>query len=264
MDLNVVAQIDERLDRVEAEHGVRILWAVESGSRAWGFPSPDSDYDARFIYIRASDDYLSFRPFRDVIETPLDETFDVNGWDIRKVLGLLVSGNATPGEWLRSPIVYRGIPEARDAILAAAAAVVRYDALINHHYHVAIAQSRKAAQRIMNFCYVTREAMTLRWLRLHHSAGEENVPVPPMDLPTLSAESDVPAIISAEVAALIVEKSTAPEKTAFTPPSALTEFNAAELDQAQTYLDSSRPRTPTPDSAWTLLDATFRQLITLQ
>jgi hypothetical protein len=63
---------------------------------------------------------------------------------------------------------------------------------------------------------------------------------------------------------LIVEKSTAPEKTAFTPPSALAEFNAAELDQAKTYLDSSRPRTPTPDSTWTLLDATFHQLLDRQ
>ena len=72
LDPLVVAQIDQRLDGVERDDGVRILWAIESGSRAWGFPSPDSDYDCRFIYVRTVDDYLSLRRRRDVIETPLD------------------------------------------------------------------------------------------------------------------------------------------------------------------------------------------------
>lgn len=87
-DAATVERIQARLDEVERDHGVRVLWAVESGSRAWGFPSPDSDYDCRFFYVRRHDDYLSpWRP-RDVIETPLDDVLDVNGWDLIKAIRL--------------------------------------------------------------------------------------------------------------------------------------------------------------------------------
>ena len=87
-DAATVERIQARLDEVERDHGVRVLWAVESGSRAWGFPSPDSDYDCRFFYVRRHDDYLSpWRP-RDVIETPLDDVLDVNDWDLIKAIRL--------------------------------------------------------------------------------------------------------------------------------------------------------------------------------
>ena len=87
-DAATVERIQARLDEVERDHGVRVLWAVESGSRAWGFPSPDSNYDCRFFYVRRHDDYLSpWRP-RDVIETPLDDVLDVNGWDLIKAIRL--------------------------------------------------------------------------------------------------------------------------------------------------------------------------------
>jgi len=97
LDPTVVAEIDARLGSL----GVAIPWAIESGSRAWGFPSPDSDYDCRFIFVRSASDYLSLWPKRDVIETPLDEIFDVNGWDLIKAVRLLVQGNAVVAEWLQ-------------------------------------------------------------------------------------------------------------------------------------------------------------------
>ena len=75
-------RIEAELRRLEAAHNVRILYACEAGSRAWGFPSPDSDYDCRFIYIRPVEQYLSPWVRRDVIETPLDAVLDVNGWDL--------------------------------------------------------------------------------------------------------------------------------------------------------------------------------------
>lgn len=117
---DVVRQIDARLDGVESDHGVRVPWAIESGGRAWGFPSPDSDYDARFLYVHPLTDYVGLRRRRDVIETPLDRVFDANGWDVRKALALMVRGNATVGEWLRSPIVYRGDQQVASGLLALA------------------------------------------------------------------------------------------------------------------------------------------------
>ncbi|WP_278256068.1 nucleotidyltransferase domain-containing protein [Nocardioides convexus] len=96
------------------DHGVRVPWAIESGSRAWGFASPDSDYDCRFFFVRPSAAYAALWPARDVIETPLEGLLDVNGWDLGKAIRLATAGNATVGEWLRSPWVYDGDPAFRD------------------------------------------------------------------------------------------------------------------------------------------------------
>lgn len=103
--LGVRAEIEGRLARVAREEGVRLLMAIESGSRAWGFPSPDSDYDVRFLYIRPRRDYLALRAVRDVIERPIVDEIDLNGWDLRKALTLLLKHNAVLSEWIESPIV---------------------------------------------------------------------------------------------------------------------------------------------------------------
>ena len=98
--------IVSKLHEIEQMEKVRILLAVESGSRAWGFASPDSDYDVRFIYIRDKEDYLRLNTMRDVIELPIDEVLDINGWDLQKTLRLLYKSNPTLFEWFSSPIVY--------------------------------------------------------------------------------------------------------------------------------------------------------------
>ena len=98
--------ICSKLHEIEKENNVKILLAVESGSRAWGFASPDSDYDVRFIYVRPKDDYLRLENVRDVIELPIDDVLDINGWDLQKTLRLLCKSNPTLFEWFSSPIVY--------------------------------------------------------------------------------------------------------------------------------------------------------------
>lgn len=101
------AVIQKTLTQIEQKENVRILLAVESGSRAWGFASPDSDYDVRFVYVRPKEHYLKLEQTRDVIELPIDDTLDVNGWDLRKMLQLLYKSNPTVFEWFSSPVVYR-------------------------------------------------------------------------------------------------------------------------------------------------------------
>ncbi|MDD4494913.1 MAG: nucleotidyltransferase domain-containing protein [Eubacteriales bacterium] len=100
-----------KLAEIEKNENVRIIHAVESGSRAWGFASPDSDYDARFIYVRPTEFYLRLEKTRDVIEWQLDETLDINGWDLQKALRLLHTSNPTLFEWNNSPIVYKTTDE---------------------------------------------------------------------------------------------------------------------------------------------------------
>lgn len=98
--------VPERLNEIERTRSVKILHACESGSRAWGFFSPDSDFDVRFIYKRSLNEYLSLNEIRDVIEMPIDDTWDVSGWDLSKTLRLLFKSNPTLYEWLSSPVCY--------------------------------------------------------------------------------------------------------------------------------------------------------------
>src|SRR5690349_14763485 len=105
VDSKILPLVREHLNKIENEFRVRILYACESGSRAWGFPSPDSDFDVRFIYVHDRDWYLSLSEDRDTIEKNLPGDLDIGGWDIRKTLRLISKSNVIPLEWLQSPIV---------------------------------------------------------------------------------------------------------------------------------------------------------------
>ena len=100
-----------KLSEMEQKENICVIHAVESGSRAWGFASPDADYDVRFIYVRPKEFYLRLDKTRNVVEWQLDETFDINGWDLQKALRLLHSSNPTLFEWNSSPIVYKTTDE---------------------------------------------------------------------------------------------------------------------------------------------------------
>ena len=102
-EMNIL--VPEKLREIENEYNVKVLMAVESGSRAWGFASPDSDFDVRFIYKRPRNEYLKLNQPRDVIEIPVDDIWDVNGWDLDKTLRLLYKSNPTLYVWISVPFV---------------------------------------------------------------------------------------------------------------------------------------------------------------
>lgn len=132
----VIEEIRERIRDIEIKEDVKILHAVESGSRAWGFASPDSDYDVRFIYVRPKEAYLLLNEPRDVIEWQLDEVLDINGWDLKKALVQFHRGNATLFEWSNSPIVYK-TTEAWSGIYDAAKNYFSVKAAGYHYYGTA-------------------------------------------------------------------------------------------------------------------------------
>lgn len=104
-------EILKAIQQIEIDYEVKVLFACESGSRAWGFPSKDSDYDVRFIYVHKPEYYLSIDPVgvgkkRDVIELPINNLLDVTGWELTKALKLFRKSNPPLLEWLRSGIVY--------------------------------------------------------------------------------------------------------------------------------------------------------------
>ncbi len=139
--VDVRQQIDKRLADIERRFGVEVFYACESGSRAWDFASEDSDYDVRFLYVHPQNWYLSLIEQRDVIETPVDGVYDVNGWDIRKALRLAGKSNPVLFEWLSSPICYVERPLAqgfRDAALAAFDPTKAY----RHYFSMAKGQRR--------------------------------------------------------------------------------------------------------------------------
>lgn len=125
------------LDKIEKEHQVKILFACESGSRAWGFSSKDSDYDVRFIYIHEQNFYLGIDDQKDVIELPVDEVLDVNGWDIRKALRLFRKANAPLLEWLQSPVVYKKDADFYEGIMGLAADYFLSRAGFHHYLNMA-------------------------------------------------------------------------------------------------------------------------------
>ena len=99
--------IISKINEIESREGFEILFACESGSRAWGFASLDSDYDVRFVYLRKSDQYLRLKALRDVCEAELNDIYDINGWDLKKFFVLLLRSNPAIFEWANSPIIYK-------------------------------------------------------------------------------------------------------------------------------------------------------------
>jgi hypothetical protein len=205
-DRRCLAGIDARLAAIRTEHRVEIGLAIESGSRAWGFPSPDSDFDCRFVFVRHIDDYLTPWPKRDVIETPLIDELDVNGWELAKALRLLLKGNAVLVEWLMSPIVYDGDAEFREELIGLARRHADAAGTARHYLHLGEGQRKtyfapgKPVQ-LKKIFYALRPAAALRWLRMHPAE-----PVAPMHFPTLIAECDAPPPVLRLVEELIARK----------------------------------------------------------
>jgi uncharacterized protein len=168
IDPAVRAQILERLTVIEAEHGVRVLFACESGSRGWGFASPDSDYDVRFMYVHPLSWYLKVTPERDVIELPISELLDINGWELRKALALLKKGNATPIEWLDSPVVYRSDDDFLPLMRDAARETHRAERSFHHYVNMARRNYREYLQgetvRLKKYLYVLRPLLATLWV----------------------------------------------------------------------------------------------------
>ncbi len=251
----VRTEIESRLQQIEHQEGVRFLVAVESGSRAWGFPSPDSDYDVRFIYVRPRDWYLSIKPGRDVIETPLIDLIDLNGWDIRKALGLMLKSNVIVSEWLESPIRYRiddpgvsGFRELADSL---------FDPIGARHHYVSLGTI--AAQRwlrgsdavpVKRYFYSLRPTLALRAIRTSPDRR------PPMNLQQLIDASELPVGLEAMIVELVALKALTNEKSNGKRFAELDTFILSELEQGLPDKTSRRKQ-----ADFDLSDRFFRELL---
>lgn len=185
------ARIKQALREIEKRENIEILYAVESGSRAWGFPSKDSDYDVRFIYRREKDWYLKLEKTADHLEFPIDAQLDICGWDLDKTLKLLQKSNPALLEWLHSPIVYQADPQFIIELSTLSEKNLNEQRLIYHYLHMADGNYReylkKEYVRIKKYFYVLRPVLACMWIKEYHQR-------PPvefeklLELPDLSPE----------------------------------------------------------------------------
>ena len=215
--------IVSKLHEIEQMEKVRILLAVESGSRAWGFASPDSDYDVRFIYIRDKEDYLRLNTMRDVIELPVDEVLDINGWDLQKTLRLLYKSNSTLFEWFSSPIVYMESDFAdlfrrvMNDYFSSKRSLYHYISMAEGNYREYLKGGMVKAKK---YFYVLRPVLACRWVL------EKQTP-PPMLFSELMKE-ELPEVLMSDINRLLELKMKSPEIKMI-----------PRIDRINAYLDES-------------------------
>ena len=238
--------VPQKLKEIEKEYGVRVLYAAESGSRAWGTSSPESDFDVRFIYIRPRDDYLRLEPFRDVLEFPIEDGWDMCGWDLIKTLRLLHSSNSQIYEWFASSVVYvdAGFSErfrpVLDAYFSARTAVY-------HYLHQAQLKRKQVLRaeipKVKHYLYTLQHLASARWILSHQA-------MPPVSFHRVTAI--LPEEIRLEAEKILQRKLTAdPLMPCHLAPE---DWIAEESARIRQMLEQI-PREPEKD--WEMLDRFF-------
>jgi len=234
-------RISATLRQLEAAHGIRILYAAESGSRAWGFPSPGSDYDVRFIYCHPVAWYLTLDAGPDTLSFPVEDLLDLGGWELRKALQLLRAANAAPFEWLQSPIVYYEAPGFRAGLAPLLPRAFNLRAGL-HHYLGLVRRGLETdlttePVRLKRLFYALRPALAARWIRVRQS-------VPPMQFAELAEL--LPSELHADVTQLLHLKAEADEKTTVVLSAAVRAFLQQEYAAGNASRDAL-PVRPGPD-----------------
>jgi len=250
---DILSEIKENLDEIEKKHGVRILHAIESGSRAWGFASPDSDYDVRFVYVRPMEEYLRLDEPKDVIDWQLDEVLDINGWDLKKALIQFAKGNATLFEWSGSPIVYRTtkewerIREVSKQYFSEKSAVYHYYGTANHTY-LDYLQGEKV--RYKKYFYALRPLLAAQYIEAYHEA-------PPVLFDELM-KLDMPGELREGIEKLLEIKKVTTEKEENPQIPVIREFISTEIERQKEIADNLADD---HNKNWDMLDALFREII---
>ena len=245
--------IQRKLEQVESEYNVRIIYACESGSRAWEFASPDSDYDVRFIYVRPLVEYLRLESTRDVIEYEINDVYDINGWDLQKMFRLLHKHNPVIFEWADSQVVYRTSPE-WDKVKALMSEYTSKKSMLYHYLAMMkknyFAYFKTDSVVLKKYLYVLRPLLACRWVL-------ENPTPPPVSFLKL-CDAVLPKELKEDVAKLLAAKKKMSEK-AFGPRIlAFDEFITDQLGQIENVLNVMPKETP---FGWEKLNRLFAEII---
>lgn len=244
--------IREKIKEIEEKENVKIIMAVESGSRAWGFASPDSDYDVRFVYVRTLQDYLRLEKMKDVIEWQLDEILDINGWDLKKALQLMHDSNPSIFEWCASPIVYKDseafekLKKIRKTYYSRKKSLYHYWHMANNNYQ---AYLRGEEVRIKKYFYVVRPLLAAKWI-------VDKKTQPPMLFSEL-IEAELPEELKTIIDNLLKMKQNMPEMGLAPKIKALDEFIDTELQVVKRVADEEE----SVNQNWSLLNEFFQEMV---
>lgn len=228
------------LKALEAREGMEILFACESGSRAWGFASPDSDFDVRFVYRRPVSHYLSLGKRSDTLTEPIVDELDFAGWDLDKTLTLLRASNPSLLEWLRSPILYRADEAWLGATRQLMADSWQPRALYYHYLSMAKANAKvngRGGLSVKGALYVLRPLLCARWLLRFDS-------LPPLDFTALYQGLGLGAAITGQLESLLAFKRQALEQDQLVLSAELAAFMARELNALESCKPPLRDKAP--------------------
>lgn len=249
---DIKSAIINKLKEIENLEQIKILYAVESGSRGWGFESKDSDYDVRFIYVHPLDWYLSVEDKRDVIEYPVSKQLDFSGWDIKKALKLCKNSNPPLYEWLSSPIIYleRGdfaqkLRKFMSKFYSPMACMYHYLNMAKGNYE---AYLTKKKVRIKKYFYVLRPIFACLWIEKHKT-------MPPMEFEKLFKAQKLDSRLRDEIQRLLVRKRSGEELNIEAKIEVVNNFLEKEIRYFEDYVKTLPVRfTPKTDLLDSLLD----------
>ena len=242
-------EIINKLNEIEKKERVKIIYAIESGSRAWGFESIDSDYDVRFIYVRKKEDYLCLDEKSDVIELPIDEVFDISGWDIKKALKLLYKSNPSLLEWFASPIVYK---ETKEASYIREVIPLYFSQKKSYHHYQKMAKTllkyiNKEQVPVKMYLYILRCILSSQYI-IH------NKKQPPIEIERL-IECELPSELREDINKLLMVKKNSNEKKYVDHIPSLDYFILSKLEESDvsSLMDG--------EESWEPLNEVFRKVI---
>lgn len=253
---DVHAEILRRLARAEEEHGVRILLAIESGSRAWGFASPNSDYDVRFIYAHAPRWYqaVDLEERRDVIEYAIVDDIDLNGWDVRKALRLFWKSNPAFVEWIQSPILYiehggfgAGARALLSQVYSVESGMYHYRSMAKTNYRGYLRADRVPLKK---YFYALRPLLAVLWLERYATPA-------PIEFHKLLHLIDDRPTLRADIDALLERKRGAPEMGLGDPVPSINAFVEEQLER----LEAMSPETTRQAGALPVLNTLFHAVL---
>lgn len=252
--------IQGKIKEIESKFDVKVLYAVESGSRAWGFPSKDSDFDVRFIYIHNKDWYLAIDPQgvgtkRDVIELPINDLLDISGWEITKTLRLFRKSNPPLLEWMRSEIVYYQNYSFIEKLRELESTVFYPNSSLYHYLNMAKNNYREYLQgdevKIKKYFYVLRPILACRWIEKYGT-------VPPIDFVTLLNEMIPAGELKTEINLLLKRKMDGDELDIEPRIAVINQYLDKSIEELELYAKSLSIKLEDPTQ---ILDELFRDTL---
>jgi uncharacterized protein len=256
-------QILQVIKQIEVDHEINILFACESGSRAWGFPSKDSDYDVRFIYIHKKDWYLSIDQKRDVIEIPkrdrlsipVHELLDVSGWELTKALRLFRKSNPPLLEWLRSSIIYYQSNSTIEKMNAIATQLFAPSSCVYHYLNMAKGNYREYLHgqkvKIKKYFYVLRPILAAKWIEKYND-------IPPIEFHQLLEDIIPPSELKEQINLLLDHKMAGEELALEERIHLINQFIEEEMKFLEEYAKQLQTKVVDPTAQ---LDQLFRETL---